>query len=74
MDITLKTTEKDGITIVKEGRTVLAKVYPSKGVWAAQAGGMVNYCESKESALSLVAERRADRANAFGGDRKVVFA
>lgn len=72
--ITLKTTTKDGITVVKDGRTVLAKVYESKGFWAVQSNGMVNYKDTMDNALALVAERRADRANAFGGDTEVVFA
>ena len=71
MDITLKATEKDGIISIKEGRSLVAKVYETKGVWAAQANGMVNYCASKEDAFLLVAERRENRANAFGGDCKV---
>ena len=72
--IALKVTTKNGQTIVKDGRKIEATITSGSEGFMAVRAGMAFYRNSMESALEFVRSNREDRANAFGGNRKVTIA
>jgi hypothetical protein len=69
--IALKVTTKNGQTTVKDGRKTEATIsHGSEGYMVVRAG-MAFYRDSMEAALEFVRSNREDRANVFGGNRKV---